>query len=443
MKALTRFLAAAVLTFLATVAAAQGRVFSQAELDQALAPIALYPDNLLSQILMASTYPQQVAEAASLARVNRNLRGEEAVRAVEGATWDPSVISLAAFPEVLIMMDERREWTASLGEMNLGQPGQVMDTIQALRGRADAAGNLRTSEEMTVQREARDYVLESPPEVAYVPYYDPRTVYGNWWWDSYPPVYWAPWPGYAWGLGYAFGWGPPVYVSYGYYYGGFNWRHRYQHYYNHKPWYANGHGHGNYRPGDRWTHNGNRQYAGGQRGNWNGDRRGAWNGDRRGAGNGGNGGHWNGGPSAPRYRTDGNGRGNPTNNAGFFRPEASPNANRLARPSNPAPAAPQIANPVQRQMEARTFNGPRAAQMPGAQATHSRPVYRQPQGSAPAPQRAVPQGGGVQRQANPIARSAPASGGNHGGGGHRGNGGGNGGGSRGGGGGGGHHGRGN
>ena len=439
MKALTRFLAAVVLSLLATVAAAQGRAFSQAELDQALAPIALYPDNLLSQVLMAATYPQQVAEAASLARVNRNLRGEEAVRAVEGATWDPSVVSLAAFPEVLIMMDERRDWTARLGEMNLAQPGQVMDTVQNLRARADAAGNLRSSEEMTVQRDARDYVLESPPEVAYVPYYDPRTIYGNWWWDAYPPVYWAPWPGYAWGYGYAFGWGPPVYVSYGYYYGGFNWKHRYQHYANHhRPWYANGHGHGNYRPGDRWTHNGGNRYSGGTGQYTGGYRGGQSNG---GQSNGGqwNGGQWRGGqaangsgPGTPRYR-DG-GRINapaPQSNAGFFRPETSPSANRLARPANPSPAFPQGVNPVQRPMEAqaRTFNGTRAAQLPAPQAIHQRPAYRAPQGAAPmpVPQRAMPQGGGAAPQhPNPIARSAPsqAPAGNNGGGHRGGNGGG-------------------
>ena len=145
------------------------RRVSQMELDQMLAPIALYPDALLSQILMAATYPRDVYQAASWARVNR-VSGQEAVRAVEQEPWDASVISLAAFPHVLAMMEERREWTERLGDAFLAQPEQVMDTVQELRRRAYDAGHLRTSNELYVERAGRDFMIESPPEEVYVPY---------------------------------------------------------------------------------------------------------------------------------------------------------------------------------------------------------------------------------------------------------------------------------
>jgi hypothetical protein len=141
MKQLLRMMWVAVMVLFAGAAAAQDREpprggFSQAELDQMLAPIALYPDSLLSQILTASTYPQDVAEAASWSRVNSGVRGETAVRLVENEPWDPSVIALVAFPQVLAMMDERRDWTERLGDAFMAQPAQVMDTVQELRARA-------------------------------------------------------------------------------------------------------------------------------------------------------------------------------------------------------------------------------------------------------------------------------------------------------------------
>jgi hypothetical protein len=227
--------------------------FGQAELDQMLAPIALYPDALLSQILMAATYPQDVFEAASWSRVNPDLRGDTAVRAVEAEPWDPSVISLVAFPQVLAMMDERRDWTERLGDAYIGQPGQVMDTIQELRSRADAAGTLRSTDEIIVQRQGNDYIIEPPtPEVVYVPYYDPRVAYGNWWWPDYQPVYWGPWSGYSYYPRYGgLGWGYGVTLGSGFFFGAFDWPRRYVRYSNHRPWYFRG---DRYRPGNRWTH---------------------------------------------------------------------------------------------------------------------------------------------------------------------------------------------
>src|SRR5512142_1269857 len=110
--------------------------FSQPELDQMLAPIALYPDPLLSQILMASTYPLEIVEAARWSRANPSLKGDDAVRAVQQRDWDPSVKSLVAFPQILQMMDEKLDWTERLGDAFLAQEAQVMDTVQNLRQKA-------------------------------------------------------------------------------------------------------------------------------------------------------------------------------------------------------------------------------------------------------------------------------------------------------------------
>ena len=171
-----------------------------------LAPIALYPDALLSQILMASTYPLEVVEAARWSRARPGLSGDDAVRAAEGENWDPSVKSLVAFPQVLERMDENLPWTQALGDAFLDQQAQVMDTVQALRRRAEAAGNLRSDDRLRVLDSGSGLMLELlNPQVVYVPYYDPLVVYGSWWWPAYPPVYWRPWPGYYARPGYAKG----------------------------------------------------------------------------------------------------------------------------------------------------------------------------------------------------------------------------------------------
>jgi hypothetical protein len=200
---------------------------TQQELDQMLAPIALYPDSLLSQIFMASTYPLEVVEAARWSRANPGLKGGEAVDAVGERDWDASVKSLAAFPEVLSMMDQQLEWTARLGDVFIAQEPQVMETVQTLRQKAYAAGNLRSTEQATVYQQGEIYAIEpASPEVVYVPYYDPRVAYGSWWWPAYPPMYWAPWPGYYAYPGYAFAWGGGVRVGSGFFFSTCNWRAR-------------------------------------------------------------------------------------------------------------------------------------------------------------------------------------------------------------------------
>ena len=174
------------------------RAFTQQELDQMLAPIALYPDPLLSQILMASTYPLEVVEASRWSRAHPNLQGDQAVRAAEREDWDPSVKSLVAFPQIITMMDQKLEWTERLGDAFLAQQPEVMGTVQRLRQKAYAAGNLRSNDQLRVVPQGQIIVVEpANPRVVYVPYYDPMIVYGPWWWPAYRPVYWAPWPGYA------------------------------------------------------------------------------------------------------------------------------------------------------------------------------------------------------------------------------------------------------
>ncbi len=223
-----------VLLFAASVtfapASAQDRApFRQAELDQMLAPVALYPDSLLSQILMASTYPLEVVQAARWSRANPGLSGQEAVRAAEHMDWDPSVQSLTAFPQILDMMDEKLDWTEDLGEAFLAQQADVMDSVQALRRRAEAAGNLRSSEQMRIERQGEViYIQQSAPGIIYVPYYNPVVVYGTWWWPAYPPVYWAPPRAYYVAPAYrtAFLWGSGVVISANFFFGQCDWQQR-------------------------------------------------------------------------------------------------------------------------------------------------------------------------------------------------------------------------
>jgi len=202
---------------------------TQQELDQMLAPIALYPDSLLSQIFMASTYPLEVVEAARWSKANPGLKGEEAVIAVGERDWDESIKSLAAFPQVLAMMDQQLEWTARLGDVFIAQEPQVMETVQSLRQKAYAAGNLRSTEQAYVVQQGEALAIEpATPQVVYVPYYDPRVAYGSWWWPAYPPVYWAPWPGYYAYPGYpvGFAWGGGIRVGAGFFFSACDWHRR-------------------------------------------------------------------------------------------------------------------------------------------------------------------------------------------------------------------------
>jgi hypothetical protein len=195
-------------------------VFKQEELDQILAPIALYPDSLVSQILIASTYPLEIVQADRFAKQNANLKGDALTKSLEAQNWDPSVKSLVNFPQVLTMMNEKLDWTQKLGDAFLAQQKAVMDTIQSLRAKAQAAGNLKTTKEQTVIVEQKIIKIEpASPQVIYVPAYNPTVVYGAWPYPAYPPYYYYP-PGYvATATAFSFMAGAAVGAAWGYAWG--------------------------------------------------------------------------------------------------------------------------------------------------------------------------------------------------------------------------------
>ncbi len=192
-------------------------VFSVEELEQMVAPIALYPDPLLAQVLMAATYPGDVADAAAWAEANPDASGDAAVALVADRPWDPTVQSLVAFPQALSMLGQDPAWVQRLGDAFLAQPDDVMDSVQRLRQKAQDAGNLATNEYQnvttqpaplpapssdggttTVVEAAPQTIIIQPsqPQVVYVPSYNPTVVYGSWGYSSYPPVYYPPPPRY-------------------------------------------------------------------------------------------------------------------------------------------------------------------------------------------------------------------------------------------------------
>ena len=186
-----------------------GQVFSEAELDQMLAPIALYPDALLAQVLLAATFPNQVAEEDGWLKGNPDLKGDALNDALDRMDWDLSVKALAPFPQIVAMMADRWDWTQKLGDAFKAQEPDVMASVQRLRSKAYAAGNLKTTSEQRVVVKGQAYEIEpANPQVVYVPRYDPAVVYGSWGWPAYPPyAYYPVWPGVALGIG-AFGfWG--------------------------------------------------------------------------------------------------------------------------------------------------------------------------------------------------------------------------------------------
>src|SRR5215470_17019732 len=199
-------------------------VFKQEELDQLLAPIALYPDDLLSQIFMASTYPLEVVEASRWAKQHQNLKGDALAQALEKQDWDPSVRSLVNFPDVLSKMSEKLDWTQKLGDAFISQQKDVMDAVQRLRAKAEASGNLKTTEQQKVIVEEKIIKIEpANPQVVYVPTYNPTVVYGAWPYPAYPPYPWYP-PGYVFGSMFAFGAGVALGAAWGYAWGNCNWR---------------------------------------------------------------------------------------------------------------------------------------------------------------------------------------------------------------------------
>jgi len=214
-------------------ATSTAQLLKPAELDQLVAPIALYPDPLLAQVLMAAVYPLDVVQAERWLEGNKNLKGDALKAAVDKQPWDDSIKSLVATPDVLQLMSSKLDWTQKLGDAVVAQQADVMDAIQRLRTKAQGNNKLQSTKEQKVsvqQVNNRQYIAIEPtdPDMMYVPYYDPGVVYGDWPYPEYPPDYW-PAPGYigagllatgvAFGAGYALGrWHGGNYWG-----GNFNW----------------------------------------------------------------------------------------------------------------------------------------------------------------------------------------------------------------------------
>jgi len=217
----------------AEAAPAQGPTYAQQspeQLQRLVAPIALYPDSLVAQILSASTFPEQIVEADRFVQDHPDLKGDALAQAVDPQPWDPSVKALTAFPSVLGNMDKNLSWTSSLGDAYYNQQQDVMDAIQVMRQKAEQAGNLKTTSQQTVSTQGSDiYIQPANPDVVYVPAYDPWLVYGYpivaWpGWYPYPGIWFAG-PYLSFGIGFSvgffggFAWGWPHW--------GFNWHNHY------------------------------------------------------------------------------------------------------------------------------------------------------------------------------------------------------------------------
>jgi len=214
--------------------------FKPEELEQIAAPIALYPDSVVAQVLMASTYPLEIVQANRWVIENKDLKGDALTAALEKNNWDPSIKSLVNFPQVLAMMSKQLDWTTKLGDAFIADQKAVMNAVQKLRAKAQAEGNLKdTAEQKVIVEQAQPaqtvIVQGSPPppqiikiesaspEVVYVPTYDPTVVYGAWPYPAYPPPppYYP--PGYVASSVVSFGAGVAVGAAWGYAWGGCQW----------------------------------------------------------------------------------------------------------------------------------------------------------------------------------------------------------------------------
>ena len=212
--------------------------FSDAELEQMLAPVALYPDSLLTHVLIASTYPLELVQANRWVSEHAELSATEARRRVESKSWDPSVKALVPFPAILDRLSHDLDWTRHLGEAFLQDEERLLASVQSLRHQADKAGNLKTLENMEVVHEQQDIIIQPVErQVIYVPYYDTRVVYGIWRWPHYPPVYWdlyrhrhyfhtSYYSRYRSRYFHGVSWYPRVYISSNFFFGLCNWRDR-------------------------------------------------------------------------------------------------------------------------------------------------------------------------------------------------------------------------
>ena len=197
-------------------ASAAVQPFTPDQLDNLVAPIALYPDALLSQVLVASTYPLEIVEASQWLQQNRNLQGQQLLNAARQQNWDPSIQALVAFPDVLGRLASNADWTSDLGNAFLAQQADVMNAVQRMRAQAQAAGKLSSDSEQTVvaQSQGGRTVIEiapADPQVIYVPQYNPEYIWGPPDWGYYPPLYYP-------AVGFGFGFGSGIFL--GSYFGG-------------------------------------------------------------------------------------------------------------------------------------------------------------------------------------------------------------------------------
>jgi len=211
--------------------AAATSTLTTAELDQLVAPIALYPDPVVAQILMAATYPLEVVEANRWLQNPSNvvLKGEPLATALQQQPWDPAVKSLILFPQLLHMMDADLQWTERLGDAFLAQQADVMNAIQRLRQRAQAAGALASTPQQAVSTEDQEIAIEpATPDVVYLPAYNPWCIYGAWPYPDYPPAYFGSWSGTCTPADYILDFGPAIYPPLGFWaWGALDWRHRF------------------------------------------------------------------------------------------------------------------------------------------------------------------------------------------------------------------------
>jgi hypothetical protein len=185
-------------------------IYTPKQLDQLLAPIALYPDQLLTQVLIAASYPQQIVDAATWLQDpnNAKLTGDALVAALQPLDWDPSVKSLIAFPQIIATLNQHMDWTEALGIAFANQQADTMAQIQVLRQQAASAGTLKTTTQLAVTTEGSDIIIEpGEASIVYVPVYNPATVYGEWRYADYPPVYLPPPPSYTGTVGVGIGFG--------------------------------------------------------------------------------------------------------------------------------------------------------------------------------------------------------------------------------------------
>jgi len=201
--------------------------FSEAELAQMLAPIALYPDSLLTHILISSTYPIEIIEAHRWLKRNDKLNSAQIAQSIEDFEWDASVKALVPFEQILSRLSEDLSWMQQLGDAFLQDETRVLESIQALREQANLAGNLEKMDNMDVSYEDNNIIIEPvEKEIVYVPYYDTRMVYGNWYWSSYPPVYWTPYPRVYVNHVSPFYWHSGIHISFNYFFSAFHWHKR-------------------------------------------------------------------------------------------------------------------------------------------------------------------------------------------------------------------------